>query len=68
MKIYGARCFNMFNDEKNVNSNITSIFDELDLIYESEKKILLENMSEEEFIKFFEKIYYKYEDAFKRLA
>lgn len=58
----------MFNDEKNVNSNITSIFDELDLIYESEKKILLENMSEEEFIKFFEKIYYKYEDAFKRLA
>lgn len=58
----------MFNDEKNVNSNITSIFDELDLIYDSEKKILLENMSEEEFIKFFEKIYYKYEDAFKRLA
>ena len=58
----------MFNDEKNVNSNSTSIFDELDLIYESEKKILLENMSEEEFINFFEKIYYKYEDAFKRLA
>lgn len=59
----------MFNNDKNAKSSNTSIFGELDLIYEAEKrKMLLENMTEDEFIRFFESIYYKYEDAFKRLA
>ena len=59
----------MFNNDKNAKSSKTSIFGELDLIYEAEKrKMLLENMTEDEFIRFFESIYYKYEDAFKRLA
>lgn len=59
----------MSNNDKNAKSSNTSIFGELDLIYEAEKrKMLLENMTEDEFIRFFESIYYKYEDAFKRLA
>lgn len=59
----------MFNNDKNAKSSNTSIFGELDLIYEAEKrKMLLENMTEDGFIRFFESIYYKYEDAFKRLA
>lgn len=59
----------MPNNDKNAKSSNTSIFGELDLIYEAEKrKMLLENMTEDEFIRFFESIYYKYEDAFKRLA